>query len=450
MTRSDSNHPVEALSAYLDGELSPAEAAELELHLRGCSECGLMLEDLRLLSRAAGEELPPPLPADLATRIARRLAPGRGEKGARRSGWLTGFFGAPLAAAAAALLAAGVLWVVWQGRSMTIPPPPETVGREAVEQEERPESRLASKADKKAATLVADAAPADDRTEGPGPPPKRKLSPKGPAAAGARAGGIQERSARQAPAPSMLDEDAGAGLAGQAEPLEGRDTSPPAYAPAPATVDEDATAKTAMPIEPFETEESGPPAYASATAAEPEKGGVAAPVEGESAGRLGGSGYAPPPEADATRPSAEATEKRERELSALALNFAAPEETHRDLVLHEPGYEIRLTPSGAMTVIAGEYLCSVSPDPIMSAAANDLFAGEAASEADGGPVSGKERADSALSRPGFQEAAVSGPARIQSDRQRRLLLELVRGPYREAMERKCGPLPGTLVEDLEP
>jgi anti-sigma factor RsiW len=45
------------LSAYADGEASPKERGQLELHLSGCSECRARLEDLKALSSTVSAHL---------------------------------------------------------------------------------------------------------------------------------------------------------------------------------------------------------------------------------------------------------------------------------------------------------------------------------------------------------------------------------------------------------
>jgi hypothetical protein len=48
-------HPAShRLSAYLDGDLSPDRAQELEEHLRGCQECARLLDDLERIRTQAG------------------------------------------------------------------------------------------------------------------------------------------------------------------------------------------------------------------------------------------------------------------------------------------------------------------------------------------------------------------------------------------------------------
>jgi predicted anti-sigma-YlaC factor YlaD len=66
---------LEALSGYLDGELSSAERAAIEEHLRGCSLCesfgGSFGEAVLALRRQLGE--PEPVPAGVADRLLERL-----------------------------------------------------------------------------------------------------------------------------------------------------------------------------------------------------------------------------------------------------------------------------------------------------------------------------------------------------------------------------------------
>lgn len=50
-------HPSELISAYLDGELSHAERAQLMAHLSGCGRCSAELEDVQRV-RAAVRSLP--------------------------------------------------------------------------------------------------------------------------------------------------------------------------------------------------------------------------------------------------------------------------------------------------------------------------------------------------------------------------------------------------------
>lgn len=78
------------ISAYLDGELDPAERRAVEEHLAGCLACACCAETLRrtveLCRRAAPQPLPEPFARRLDGLLARLLAappapkdrPGRG------------------------------------------------------------------------------------------------------------------------------------------------------------------------------------------------------------------------------------------------------------------------------------------------------------------------------------------------------------------------------------
>lgn len=47
-------HVTDRFSEYLDGELPPAAAAELDAHVAACAPCRAVLDDLRLIVEAAG------------------------------------------------------------------------------------------------------------------------------------------------------------------------------------------------------------------------------------------------------------------------------------------------------------------------------------------------------------------------------------------------------------
>lgn len=75
----NTHHRIERqLSAYLDGELAPAEMAAARAHLAGCATCRVELEELRagkdLLGRLRAMEPPPGFEATLHARVSR---PGR-------------------------------------------------------------------------------------------------------------------------------------------------------------------------------------------------------------------------------------------------------------------------------------------------------------------------------------------------------------------------------------
>lgn len=62
------------LSAYLDGELSARDRAEVEEHLRACRRCGSTLEDLRSVIRSVRSVPAPAVPAGLQDRLLDRVA----------------------------------------------------------------------------------------------------------------------------------------------------------------------------------------------------------------------------------------------------------------------------------------------------------------------------------------------------------------------------------------
>lgn len=111
-----SGHPREQLSALLDGELGPAEQAELQAHVAACAECAAELEELALVGQAARElDEPPPegyfdeLPGRVrqrlrAARPAAAAPPASRRRLAPAWSW----------AAAAAVLVGVLLPVLWQ------------------------------------------------------------------------------------------------------------------------------------------------------------------------------------------------------------------------------------------------------------------------------------------------------------------------------------------------
>ncbi len=95
------------MSSYLDDELDANQRTALERHLDECPRCVSLLEDLRLLSSVTKNEEIPALPDDLSERIARKLPL---PMTARRRSWI---YRMPLAAAAG-LAGAALLWVAFQ------------------------------------------------------------------------------------------------------------------------------------------------------------------------------------------------------------------------------------------------------------------------------------------------------------------------------------------------
>ena len=114
------------LSEYLDDELSPAERAQVETHLRGCAACRTVLDELRAVTVQAASLPSAPPAADLWPGIEARLD---------RRAAVTPFPARPsrrfsftipqLAAAAAALMlvSGGSVWLSqYGGRTTSLPP----------------------------------------------------------------------------------------------------------------------------------------------------------------------------------------------------------------------------------------------------------------------------------------------------------------------------------------
>lgn len=130
-----SSHPREQLSALLDGELGPAEQAELRAHVGACPQCAAELQELALVGQAA-RELDEPAPEgyfdELPGRIRQRLRAARSASvapPASRRHLLPAWSWA----AAAAVLVGVLLPVLWQRQAQaplpaaapaTVPAPP--------------------------------------------------------------------------------------------------------------------------------------------------------------------------------------------------------------------------------------------------------------------------------------------------------------------------------------
>ena len=107
-------HPIEMISAYMDGRLEAPDRARVHEHLGDCAPCRQILADFRAFAAAARREAAPPIPTYLLEKIGRRIDT---ESEARPATRLRFFPRArlPLATAAAVLVLAS-LWVVWRGR----------------------------------------------------------------------------------------------------------------------------------------------------------------------------------------------------------------------------------------------------------------------------------------------------------------------------------------------
>lgn len=71
----------EALTEYLDGELSAERRAAVEAHLGSCAGCSRTLDSLKSASKAFKEHAGAPPAAGLADAVRRASAPGRESKG---------------------------------------------------------------------------------------------------------------------------------------------------------------------------------------------------------------------------------------------------------------------------------------------------------------------------------------------------------------------------------
>jgi len=114
-----SEHPCEALSALVDGELpSGGRRAAVEAHLRSCPVCRALKEDIERLRQAVAAETPAPMPADLAARIRGRID---ASTPARSSEWWRMPWRVPMpAAAAAAVVVVAIVWLAWP--PLLVPP----------------------------------------------------------------------------------------------------------------------------------------------------------------------------------------------------------------------------------------------------------------------------------------------------------------------------------------
>lgn len=75
------DHPLETISAFLDGEVDAEVRKDVAAHLRACPSCRLLAADLQRLDGAIASEPVPPAPADLPARIGWRLRGSAGSEG---------------------------------------------------------------------------------------------------------------------------------------------------------------------------------------------------------------------------------------------------------------------------------------------------------------------------------------------------------------------------------
>jgi anti-sigma factor RsiW len=114
---------------YLDGTLTPSQAAMFTSHLPACVSCAALVDDLRAIRTATAQLEQRPVPPHLWGRIEARVrddhaaVPSSRFKqllpGLRTTPWI------PLAAAACLLLIAGGLWLLLPGNS-AVPAQPVT------------------------------------------------------------------------------------------------------------------------------------------------------------------------------------------------------------------------------------------------------------------------------------------------------------------------------------
>lgn len=106
------DHCLDALDARLDGELTPAESREVDLHLAGCADCGREYESRVATHRLLAETLVRyPAPDVLKARIRSALAQPhefQSPPRATRSWWRVAAAGILVAAASSALTLAAV------------------------------------------------------------------------------------------------------------------------------------------------------------------------------------------------------------------------------------------------------------------------------------------------------------------------------------------------------
>ena len=100
-------HLTDALAQRLvDGQLSGAEAPEVERHVAGCAECQATVETYRLLASALDDLAVPDLPVDFTEGVLARIETAE-RAAARERRHAIAIFGGVVAAAALAFVVAG-------------------------------------------------------------------------------------------------------------------------------------------------------------------------------------------------------------------------------------------------------------------------------------------------------------------------------------------------------
>jgi hypothetical protein len=121
----------ETLSAYLDGDLPPAQSGEVHAHLDGCAACGALLAELGAMAGAARRLVPPEPPPTLWMAVE-----GAMERHDRP--WWLSFrlfgVGAMAGAAAVSMAALGLSWRAHHPAGMStaeLAPPPAVAAQVA-------------------------------------------------------------------------------------------------------------------------------------------------------------------------------------------------------------------------------------------------------------------------------------------------------------------------------
>lgn len=402
------NHPVELLSASIDGEIRPAEAAALEAHLEGCVECRGLLEDFRKLEGTIADEAPPAVPAELRERILAGLT-------SRPSALPVPFWRQALPLAAAASLLMGVL--LWLGRPDRLPPlrapepvpapmaaapravsPPAAAAPAEVEESQSKDAR-------------AEAPPvgfADRLRQAPAAPPPPAASRAGARDAGTPAAGLSDEPARR--------EDRMMDRAYEELPKGG---SLPRVEAKPSGKTEATEAEVMARLRSLgytgsEAETFGSPEDAAASAA-------------------GSSGSAAGNETGERAPEPAAQTGITGQLAQPVTKIKAAQATSTGLFA--PPYTVRLVADRRMLVQSGPYACTAAvEDSDRRRIAEALQESERMRPRE--PQAAAPRADAVA--PVDESAAAVVPATPEA---REVILRLVRERYRRALESRCGPLP---------
>jgi anti-sigma factor RsiW len=135
-----SQHVLDQLAAYDDGQLEPSEAARVDAHLAACAPCAAALADARH-ARGLLEALPPAaMPVEDVARLRARLrhpVPRRPHRA-----WPLGLAAAVIIGVSAALIAARIVWPALQLVAATTPTGLENEARALHDVLQRDQRRL--------------------------------------------------------------------------------------------------------------------------------------------------------------------------------------------------------------------------------------------------------------------------------------------------------------------